>query len=50
MTASEPGSGTVQPQSWVDLKAMILESIKKDDPPEVFEARLADVRNFMAEL
>ena len=49
-SASEPGSGTGQPPTWAQLKAMILEAIKKDEQPEVFEALLADVNNFMTEL
>ena len=39
-----------QPPSWEELKAKILAAIKKDEQPEVFEALLADVRNFMTEL
>ena len=38
------------PPNWEDLKPMILEAIKKDDQPEVFEALLVDVRNYMTEL
>ena len=49
-SAAEPGSGTGQPPTWAQLKAMILEAIKKDEQAEVFEALLADVRNFMTEL
>ena len=48
--ASEPGSGTGQPPTWEQLKARILQAIKKDEQPEVFEALLADVNNFMNEL
>ena len=44
------GSGTGQPPSWEELKAKILAAIKKDEQPEVFEALLADVSNFMTEL
>ena len=36
--------------SWQQLKAKILQAIKKDEQPEVFEALLADVSNFMTEL
>ena len=36
--------------SWEQLKAKILQAIKKDEQPEVFEALLTDVRNFMTEL
>ena len=39
-----------QQPTWAELKAKILEAIKKDEQAEVFEARLADVRNFMTEL
>ena len=39
-----------QPPTWEELKAKILEAIKKDEPKEVFEALLADVSNFMTEL
>ena len=49
-SASEPVSGTGQPPSWAQLKAMILQAIKKDEQPPVFEGLLADVRNFMTEL
>ena len=49
-SAAEPGSGTGQPPTWAQLKAKILAAIKKDEQPEVFEALLADVRNFMTEL
>ena len=49
-SASEPGSGTGQPPAWPQLKAMILQAIKKDEQAEVFEALLADVGNFMNEL
>ena len=49
-SASEPGSGMGQPLTWEPLKAKILKAIKKDEQPEVFEALLADVRNFMTEL
>ena len=49
-SASEPVSGTGQPPSWEELKAKILAAIKKDEQPEVFEALLADVSNFMTEL
>ena len=49
-SVSEPGSGTGQPPNWEQLKAKILEAIKKDEKPEVFESLLADVRNFMTEL
>ena len=49
-SASEPESGTGQPPTWAQLKAMILQAINKDDQPEVFEALLADVRNFMTEV
>ena len=49
-SASEPGSGTGQPPTREQLKAKILQAIKKDEQPESFEALLADVRNFMAEI
>ena len=49
-SAAEPGSGTGQPPTWAQLKAMILEAIEKDDQSEVFEALLVDVRNCMTEL
>ena len=49
-SASEPGSGTGQPPTWAQLKAMILQAIKNDEQPKVFEALLADVRNLMTEL
>ena len=39
-----------QPPNWEQLKARILQAIKKNEQPEVFEALLADVRNFMTEL
>ena len=47
-TSSEPLPR--QPPTWAQLKAMIHESIKKDDQPVVFEALLADVDNYMTEL
>ena len=47
---SEPGSGTGQSLTWEQLKAKILQAINKDEQPEVFEALLADVRNFMTEV
>ena len=49
-SASKPESGTGQPTTWAQLKAMILQAIEKDEQPQVFEALLADVRNFMTEL
>ena len=49
-SAFEPGSGSGQPPSWEELKAKILAAIKKDEQPEVFEALLADVSNFMTEI
>ena len=49
-SVSETGSGTAQPPTWEQLKAKILQAIKKDEQPEVFEALLVDVRNFMTEL
>ena len=39
-----------RPPSWEELKAKILAAIKKDEQPEVFEALLADVSNFMTGL
>ena len=48
--ASEPGSGTGQPPSWEEMKAKILAAINRDEQPEVFEALLADVIDFMTEL
>ena len=39
-----------QPPTWEPLKAKILEAIKKDEQPEVFESLLADARNFMTEV
>ena len=42
--------GTGQPPSWDKLKPMILEAIKNDEQPAVFEALLADVSNLMNEL
>ena len=36
--------------TWEELKPMILDAIKMDDKPEVFEALLTGVRNYMAEL
>ena len=39
-----------QPPNWEQLKTKVLAAIKKDEQPEVFEALLADVRNFMTEL
>ena len=47
-TPSEPPSRP--PPTWAQLKTMILESIKKDALPKVFEALLVDVRNCMIEL
>ena len=49
-SASEPLIGTDQPPTWEELKPKILEAIKKDEQPEVFEALLADVSNFMTEI
>ena len=48
-SVSETGSGTAQPPTWEQLKAKILQAIKKDEQPESFEALLAEVRNFMTE-
>ena len=49
-SASEPLICAGQPPSWEELKAKILTAIKKDEQPEVFEALLVDVRNFMTEV
>ena len=51
-SASTPisGSGTGKKQNWEQLKAMILQAIKKDERPITFEALLAKVRDFMTEL
>ena len=49
-SASEPVFGTGQPSAWEQLKAKILQAIKRDEQAEVFEALLADVHNFMTEL
>ena len=38
-----------QSPAWEQLKAKILQAIKKDEQPEVFQALLADVRKFMTE-
>ena len=46
----EPGSRMGQPQSWEQLKPKILEAINKDERPEVFQALLTDVLNYMEEL
>ena len=43
-------SGISEKQNWEQLKAMILQAIKKDEQPDVFEALLADVSNFMTEI
>ena len=43
----KPGSGAGQTPSWEELKAKILEAIKKDEKPEIFETLLSDVHNFM---
>ena len=45
-----PRSGTVQKPTWEQLKVMIIQAIKKDDEPQVFEALLANVSNFMTDL
>ena len=50
VSASEPLNGADQPPSWEELKAKIIAAIKKDEQPEVFEALLADVSNFMTEV
>ena len=39
-----------QSPAWEQLKAKILQAIKKDEQPEVFQALLADVRKFMTEV
>ena len=44
------GSSTGQPAAWGELKAKIHQAIKRDEQPQVFEALLADVNNFIAEL
>ena len=49
-SAPKTGSGTGQPQTWEQLKAMILQAIKKDEQPEVFEYLLAGLSDFMTEL
>ena len=49
-SVSEPVSGMDPQSTWEPLKAKILQAIKKDEQPEVFEALLVDVRNFMTEL
>ena len=36
--------------TWEQLKAKIIQAIKKDEEPGVFDALLVDVNNFMAEL
>ena len=38
------------PPSWLDLKAKILEAIKNDEQPKIFEELLAEVCNFMTHL
>ena len=45
---AEYGAG--QLATWALLKAKILREIEKDEQPEVFEALLAEVQNFMIEL
>ena len=49
-SASEPGIGTGQLSAWEQLKAKILQAIKNDAEPDVFEARFAEVRNCIEEL
>ena len=43
-------TGTGQTPTWEQLKQNTLQAIKRDEQPEVFEALLADVQNFMTEL
>ena len=43
-------TGMGQSPTWEQLKAKILQAINRDEQPEVFEALLADARNFMTEL
>ena len=50
VSASESGKGTVQPPSWEEIKPKIHAAIKKDEQPEVFEALLADLLNYMTEV
>ena len=45
---SVPAMGS--PSSWAQLKTKILEAIKKDSEPVVFEALLTEVRNYITEL
>ena len=46
----EQATGTDQSATWEQLKAKILQAIKRDEQAEVFEALLADVTNYMTEL
>ena len=47
---NKQATGTGQSPTWEQLKAKILEAIKRDEQSEVFEALLADVRNFITQL
>ena len=49
-TASEPGSGTGLAPTWGKFKILILDAIKQDHQPIVFEHLLTDVRDFMTEI
>ena len=50
VSASKPESGTVQIPTWEQLNAKILQAIKRDEQPEVFQALLADLSNLMTEI
>ena len=38
------------PKTWDDLKQEILDAIKNDDSPDVFERLLTEVQDFMTEI
>ena len=49
-STTDLGTGTGQPPTWEELKPKIHAAITKDEQPEVLEALLADVLNFMTEV
>ena len=47
---SMPRSCFRAPKTWNDLKQEILDAIKNDDSPDVFERLLTEVQDFMTEI
>ena len=47
---TQPGSNAGQPLDWADLRTMIAQAVKDNDPREKFEELLANVVVFMEDL